>query len=117
MEASQHPEQPSWVSNFRGYHSEPCFPIPFEEKFTLAKTPNLKNGMREIKEKYMSMEDIYLGKTDYPELVTGVLSDSNLSSYAINDSMLDSWNTIFEMEKKRFSFFDELFAQGYIVDR
>jgi hypothetical protein len=35
----------------------------------------------------------------------------------MNESTIELWKSVFDFEKNRYSFFDELFTQGHVVDR
>jgi hypothetical protein len=34
----------------------------------------------------------------------------------VNEATIELWKSIFELEKNKFSFFDQLFTKGYVVD-
>lgn len=111
---------PSRVFKLRGYHSEPDLSLPFEDKFDAMVDPPATDGvgyLRKLGEKFVSCEDIahFSGK-EHPDLVRGVLSEVKLRSYAIDENMMNSWKELYEWERKRYSFFDELFEMGYVVD-
>ncbi|ODN04702.1 Radial spoke head 10 B [Orchesella cincta] len=109
-------DEPSRVFKLRGYHSEPNLSLPFEDKFD-TKIPTEEGDFPKTPKKFVSCEDIvFCTGNEHPNLVRGVLSEIKLRSYAIDDKAKTEWQEVVELEKKRFSFFDELFAMGYVVD-
>lgn len=111
-------DKPCRVYKLRGYHSEPDLSLPFEEKF-YGRSSFVDEGddaPPKLGQKYVSCEDIYLSCKEHPELVRGVLSELKLQAYTVDDNMKKSWWELYELEKKRFSFFDELFTMGHVVD-
>ncbi|CAL8131621.1 unnamed protein product [Orchesella dallaii] len=109
-------DEPSRVFKLRGYHSEPNLSLPFEDKFD-PKYPTEDGDFPKTLKKFVSCEDIvFCIGNEHPNLVRGVLSEIKLRSYAIDEKAKTAWQEVVELEKKRFSFFDELFAMGYVVD-
>ena len=108
------PENPSRVDELRGYNSEPEITVPFEAKFELRK-PAPK-----IPIKCKSMEDVLVSCNEHHELLTNTCQAEDILGAElenISPSCWKKWRDLFQTEKDRYSFYDELYNKKYITDR
>ncbi len=94
----------------RRWNSEPNFGRELEERIELRPGSPLR-------EKCLSMEDLILSHDGYPELlILGETVEMDSRQYDVSAEMVAEWKGLYAMEMSRYSFFDELFARGCVVD-
>jgi len=77
--------------------------------------------MKHIARKNLSAEDVYVIYEEHKELAREnepkIADSEKAGSFQMDQKMIDLWTELGELEKDRFSFFDELVAQGIVFDK
>ncbi|CAG7718727.1 unnamed protein product [Allacma fusca] len=107
----QRPQEIALVHELRGYCSEPEMIIPCWEKF------EFKQKKSTLPLKAASTEDLKLCFKPAEELLKECPYDEDdFKEICIAPSTWNKLYKLYEMERNRFSFFDELYAMKYVTD-